>query len=72
MELIVGRWGSAPHRPGGSKNTVEGRHEATGCGRRKLLLRHIFRSASMTCEAEPAWRDCTCGSGSGSPTKCER
>ncbi|MDT5290901.1 MAG: hypothetical protein QOF88_5790 [Mycobacterium sp.] len=45
MELIVGRRGSAPHRPGGSKNTVEGRHAATGFGRRKLLLRHIFRSA---------------------------
>ena len=39
MELIVGRRGSAPHRPGGSKNAVEGRHAATGCGRRKLLLR---------------------------------
>jgi hypothetical protein len=26
---------------------------------------------SMTCEAEPARRDCTCGSGSVSPTKCE-
>jgi hypothetical protein len=45
MEPIVVRRGWAPHPPGGSKNTVEGRHAATGCGRRKLLLRHIFRRA---------------------------
>jgi hypothetical protein len=35
MELIVGSWGSAPHRPGGSKNTVEGRHAGTACERGK-------------------------------------
>jgi hypothetical protein len=30
-----GKAGSAPHRPGGSKNTVEGRHAGTTCGRGK-------------------------------------
>jgi hypothetical protein len=29
--------GSAPHRPGGSKNIVEGRHAGTACARRKRL-----------------------------------
>ena len=37
MALMVGRRGSAPHRPGGLKSTVEGRHAGTACARRKRL-----------------------------------
>jgi hypothetical protein len=76
MALMVGKAGSAPHRPGGSKNTVEGRHAGTVCGLGKsaapLLLPKCVPEWVLTCEAEPARRDCTCGSGSVSPTKCQR
>jgi hypothetical protein len=34
MEVIVGKAASAPHRPGGSKSTVAGRHAGTADGRR--------------------------------------
>ena len=74
MELIVGRRGSAPHRPGGSKSTVEGRHAGTAGGPPAACLLHrptCVPWCLLTCEAEPAWRDCTCGSGSVSAANCQ-
>ena len=75
MELIVGRR-AGPHTGPADRKTPlrvgtpqQDADAASCCSATSSEVRSLV---SMTCEAEPAWRDCTCGSGSESPTKCER